>query len=466
MDLFDDISTLLGEALGHHKAQRFDAALALYGRVLKLIPDHPDTTHLLGLCFHQLQRQSEATETLLRAVELSPSEPTYRNSLGLALKAGGHLDEAAAACEKAITLNATIAEFHNNLGSIRLAQKRYSEAGTSFRRALQLRPEHGSAHNNLGVLHAAEGRPDEAIACFERAVRYQPSHVQAWQALAGLIRGRKQYQRAIAVYEAAIRSVPNDAKLHLEHGKTLIYAEQLSSAAEALRRSVALDPELKEAHYMFAALGEAPTPAAVPIDYVAGLFDSYADKFESHLRGELAYRAPEIMLETLRRAKLPSRPLEILDGGCGTGLCGPLLRPLAARLDGVDLSSQMIRHAEKKGIYDELIVGDLLKTLADRPNRYDLIVAADVVIYLGDLHGLFVAAARALQPGGFFALSVEGHEGEGYVLQRSGRFAHSTPYVLSVAKESGLRPVIVESSVLRQENEKGVVGTVMVLQVT
>jgi predicted TPR repeat methyltransferase len=167
------------------------------------------------------------------------------------------------------------------------------------------------------------------------------------------------------------------------------------------------------------------------------LFDRYADTFDEHLREQLQYTLPEKITDAIAAVR-PSQPIDILDLGCGTGLCGPLLRPWARHLCGIDLSPAMIEQARARGVYDALEACDLVVALRRAERSFDLLVAADVLLYVGDLSPVFEAAAKCLRPGGLFAYSVESGAGDRYYLQeKSKRFAHSRPYLQKLAAMYG-----------------------------
>jgi predicted TPR repeat methyltransferase len=215
--------------------------------------------------------------------------------------------------------------------------------------------------------------------------------------------------------------------------------------------------------YLEAAETGAPPPERSTPAYVTALFDLYAPSFDDSLRGFLAYRAPERLLEAVHAVLGPRTGLQVLDLGCGTGLAGPLLRPLARRLEGVDLSPGMLERARERGVYDALWTGEITAELAAAHTRYDLLVAVDVLVYFGALEPLFAEAARRLAPGGLFALTVEKGSEPGYRLQPSARYAHHLDYVRGCAHAAGLRPVLEREEVLRRQAGQSVVGHVLVL---
>jgi predicted TPR repeat methyltransferase len=154
----------------------------------------------------------------------------------------------------------------------------------------------------------------------------------------------------------------------------------------------------------------------------------------------------------------------VLDAGCGTGLCGPLLRPLACLLEGVDLSPHMLDRARDTGLYDGLYCGDMVGYLRVRPGSLDVIVAADVFVYVGDLKPVFSVARLALRSGGCFAFSVEEHPGaEEFVLRSSGRYAHSRAGIEALARSHGFTINEVTPSTLRQESGEDMRGLLVIL---
>jgi len=215
-----------------------------------------------------------------------------------------------------------------------------------------------------------------------------------------------------------------------------------------------------------AVVGGAPMPPAPPPEYVTNLFDDYAGRFDRHLVQQLEYRIPAHLREAVGQVLDETRrSLEVLDLGCGTGLCGPLFRDIAARLTGVDLSAKMIEKARERGVYDELQVADITEAMRAHPAAYDLILAADVFIYVGELTPVFEACRSALKPGGMFAFSVEAaEETDTYVLRPTGRYAHATGYIRQLAQAAGLQELSLDHVVLRKEKDSPMPGYIFVLR--
>jgi predicted TPR repeat methyltransferase len=159
----------------------------------------------------------------------------------------------------------------------------------------------------------------------------------------------------------------------------------------------------------------------------------------------------------------PGHTYDTLDAGCGTGLCGPLLRPLSRALTGVDLSPKMLEPAARKAIYDTLVCEELTAFLLRSPQCFDLVVAADLMIYFGDLTPLFAAAATALRSAGLFAFSTELWTGEGYRLLPSGRFAHAPHYIKLVAPRD-FEEVFQAETTIRLEAAERLPGNIFIFR--
>jgi predicted TPR repeat methyltransferase len=215
---------------------------------------------------------------------------------------------------------------------------------------------------------------------------------------------------------------------------------------------------------MLAACGGAQAPSRADDDYVRKVFDGFADSFDEQLLKNLNYRAPQVLVEALSK-KLPAADgtLDILDAGCGTGLCAPLLRPYAKRLVGVDLSGGMVEKARLRGGYEELEVAELTGYLQTHPSAYDIVFSADTLVYFGELQDVLNAAHSALRVGGWLAFSLEAAEGDDDLveLSPSGRYRHTRQYVERVLASAGFADVCIGMDMLRKENGQPVMGWVV-----
>ena len=285
--------------------------------------------------------------------------------------------------------------------------------------------------------YAAAGEPAAAAELTEQALEIVPAWAAGWFELAGFHEAAGHRDAAIAAYERALAL----------------------DAADACGAGLRL-----------ARLGARPTPAAPPPAHVAGLFDGYAARFEEALVGRLGYRAPAVLAAAIAAVAPGRRFRHGLDLGCGTGLMAEALAGSVDRLDGVDLSAAMIAVAARKGLYATLEVGDVTAALAARPPAaLDLVIAADVFCYLGDLAPVVAAAARAAAPGAIFAFTVERWDGGDAMelhLGDSLRYAHTRSHLERVTTAAGFAPLHLEETVLRRDRDADVGGLVAVFTKT
>jgi predicted TPR repeat methyltransferase len=258
---------------------------------------------------------------------------------------------------------------------------------------------------------------------------------------------------AAEMFEQALERAPDWAAAWFALGEARERLGDLDGAADAFRSTLATDPaDAQGAAARLALLGKAEPPVALPQAYVARLFDQYAPHFDAHLTEKLGYRAPALIAEALDSTALGRRFARALDIGCGAGLMGQALRERVDHLTGVDLSPAMIAKARERGVYDALEVGEATALLQrSAPEAFNLVVAADSLVYIGDLAPAFAAIATALTPDGLFAFTVETGEGAGFVLGPAMRFAHARAYAEATAARAGLRPLLVQPASARRE---------------
>jgi predicted TPR repeat methyltransferase len=327
-------------------------------------------------------------------------------------------------------------------------------------------PDCRPAHLALGRLLRAAGRPDDALGHLREAVHLDPGDAAARFEFGLLLFERGDLARAIDALQNALRLAPDRAVARFHLGRAWLESADTARAREYLRGYLARVPEDSlGARALLARLDASPT--ALSPHYVRELFDQYAEGFDDELLQTLDYRAPEVLRDAVTRMLPNDRAagLDVLDLGCGTGLAGMSFRPLARRLHGIDLSPRMIAKAKARGIYDSLVVGEMVEVLdGEKDASWDLIVAADALAYLGDLAALFRAARRALKADGLFAATTEKTEAGDIQWQASRRFAHGEDHIRRAAAAAGLAIILVEPAHCRREKGAPVPGLVFVLR--
>jgi predicted TPR repeat methyltransferase len=366
-----------------------------------------------------------------RAFEIEPNEPNAMHLLGLIARQEGDIEAALTLSARALAVMPNSPVFLAARGATLAQAGRLEEAVGILSRALEIRPADATSHRNLGQALCALGRAKEALPHLRQAVAMAPGDAEAQLALAHGLR---------------------------EAGEP--------GAAQAARLAATAGGDVgAQARFLLASLGEGEAPARPPVGYVRNLFDNYAPRFEAELTGTLAYRTPDELAALLPRAGLVAEEaMDVLDAGCGTGLSGLALRPWARRLTGVDLSPRMLEEAGKQGIYDVLQEADLVAFLLEHPGAYDLVAAADVLNYLGDLAPALRAMAGALRPGGHAAFSLETGSDAPYALGPGMRYRHNPAHVLALAEAAGFGPVAQEETTLREERGTPVAGTLLLLR--
>ncbi len=274
----------------------------------------------------------------------------------------------------------------------------------------------------------------------------------------------EDYAGAADILRQVLDLVPHWAPALFMLGIAEDKLQHRDEAIRALEQAADLDfRDVLGAGLQLARLGARPAPRAAAEAYVQSLFDQYAPHFEQHLVGVLSYRAPALLLKAV--SAIRTDPFAaVLDLGCGTGLCGAAFKPLAKSLCGVDLSPGMIEEARAKAVYDRLEAANIEAFLHAEPDASaDLLLAADVFVYIGDLTPIFRAAGRVLMPNGLFAFTLQ-HTDEGYKLQADLRFAHAPAYIEELAARSGLRILTMQPAVTRQDAGQDVQGLLVVAQ--
>lgn len=356
------------------------------------------------------------------------------------------------------------ARSHFLLGIDHFEHGRMDDAAVHFEAALALAPGRPSVLSNLGLTRFHQGRFDEAVLHLQAAAQADPDQPGTWVALARCLGQLGRPDEALPALERALALDDTLAEAWSLRGNLLREARRLPEAAHCFERALALgaDPELHR-YFLAAVTGDA-APARPPRAYVETLFDDYADSFQQHLLNSLRYQGPEHLVQLLREQGA-TRFNAALDLGCGTGLCGALLRPLCGHLAGVDLSERMVAQSLASGHYDALLHADATDALAGPAQRLDLVIAADVFIYVGRLEAVFDGVAHALRPGGWLAFTVErGPETAEVQLLPSLRHAHGEAYLRRLATTHGLAVRKLVEAPIREDQGRPVPGCYVLMQ--
>ena len=404
------------------------AAAALCGEILDLVPEQPAALNILAIVAHENGEIEKGLDYIRRAAAAAPNDPVIHNNLGNLLLKTRDMDGALGAYGHAAELGSRSPEMFNNLGVILRGRGEYVEAERHFRSALAENPDHGPAHHNLSSILGGTGRVDEAVGHFWTGVLNTPV--------------RNPYLTALA------------------HN----YFGHRDKAVEFFSELLKKDPDNVQLKHLLSSFSGVDVPERASDQYIEKTFDHFARSFDSKLK-RLAYQAPQLVAAAVEAVVGPPRgDLDILDAGCGTGLCGALLRPFARQLTGVDLSAGMLEKAAATGIYDELVKAELTAFLQGRKAAYDAIVLADTLCYFGPLEDFAAAAFAAVKPGGVLVFTVEAlpeDAPDGFRVDVSGRYKHAGGYVDRALEQAGFELLARNTDTLRMESLDPVTGFVV-----
>ena len=377
---------------------------------------------------HQAGRLAEAANLYQQALRANPRQYDALYGLGFILTQTGNLPQAERLLDAATIVSPREFDPWHKRGAVLYHMGRHADALRCLDIALSINPAHVETLTNRAVVLMEMEKPAQALVSCDTALAFAPDFVTALVNRGNALAALKRFEESLATYDKVLAKDPGNAIARENRENAVFQAGQASRC---------------------------------PPGYMRKLFDDFSTDYDAKMVEGLTYRAHK-HLRTLydRIAPATSGPLNILDLGSGTGLVGEEFKDLVrgGRLDGVDLAPLMIEAARRRAIYDNLTCTDLETHLALRGRPYDLMLAADTMIYLGDLEPTFSGVARNLTPGGLYVFAVEAKDGEGWEQTRANRFRHSLDYLRKEAERAGLEFVDTMDCTLRREADVPVPG--------
>jgi len=442
-----DAGIPVARALNRHgrrllQENRLDEAVEGFRLATLVAPNDPDCWINYGVLLDRTNALPEAIVAIERSLTLASQKPDTWLVLGMLRAKRGLVEAAEAAYMKVLDLDRNSAIAWQCLGLLNEGIRHYQEAIDCFQTCIQRGGASAPLWANLGKLLQQRSRMAESCHAYGESVRLDGDNPRFRDLLRQACFLREVFEGrpiepALAAYrESALARVPTEhdlVELSYRTFNTLAGFGHVEAASRLGRKHLELWPDSPSMKYLLEAVHGTSGVDRSPPSFIAEHFDAFAEGFDAQLVGMLGYDLPEKLCAAVQAATPPGRRYDALDAGCGTGLCAARLVPLVRTLVGVDLSPKMLIQAAKRDIYDELVCADLMAFLDRGEGRFDLVVAADVMIYFGNLAPFFAAAARALRPGGLLAFSTEFAPEGNYQLRPSGRFAHSVAYVRGLA---------------------------------
>ena len=515
----------LGNA--YKKSNDYDQAINYYEKAIELKPDYSQAYANLAKVLEYKKNYAGALQNTIKAIHLDPTLVDNHLSAGLLLMKLGRLAEAKTQFNNVLQLSPDNILAHYYLANISLNDDNLADAEQHYQAVLIIDPEHIDSLVNLGVIRIKQQEPQQAIDLFTKALALDIDNEEARNNLAATFIHHDRYENALMHYDVLLKSNPNNIEYHFNAGvaqmalghlneaithfesilanqpkhidslknlAAIYLRQQQKQSAIALYKQInQLKPNDETANYMLASLDKENVVSQAPNEYVKNLFDNYAYQYDTHLCQKLNYQAPQQLANYLKilsstspdiasspttseMTKTATSPdlfrgstknkLTMIDLGCGTGLSGEILAPMAAHLIGVDLSEKMLAIARSKNVYDELVCQDITDYLNRLKTKIDLFCALDLLPYLGDLTGLFNLIAQHLSEQGQFLFTTEISHDEDYLLQPTARFAHHPDYIKQLADNHHFKIICQQKFTARIQDDKPLAAYFYVLTKT
>lgn len=429
------MDTNVAEAVGLHRQAKLEEASEAYQRILDHEPENADVLNYFGMLEFQRGNAHRGIELAESCLAIDDCHASGCNNLANMYLSTYRLDEAERYYLKSIDMDAQAIEPLYNMAVIEKAKKNYSAAEDYFNKVLEINPLHSVCLMALADMYTTLGHLEPALQVLQSCLNSELSTEEQKSTLismARLCQSLDNQDAAIDIYQKWLAAYPNDPT----------------------------------ATHLLAAATGVEVPEKPDERYVKDMFDRFAESFDKVLTN-LEYNAPQqiqAIVEDLHQHTEP-HSLNIVDAGCGTGLCGHYLKPLASQLIGVDLSPGMLKRAKYRDQYDELIEEDLNEYFRQVSKKCDLIVSADTLCYFGNLVDFLKLSYEALTADGWLIFTAERHDGDtttGYHLQTHGRYSHTRTYLEKSMLAAGYHLEDIHERDLRMERKTPVKGYLVV----
>ena len=479
---------LMSLGLIYFQTAQYEQSQYLLGEALRIDPYAVNALCFRGLALMQTKRHEAAIAAFDKAIEIKPDFMEAYANRATALSEMGRYTEAVVAFDHLLSMEPNHALTWNNRGNALIALERIEEAIKSYDTALALMPELPEATGNRrqaidalrgtnsrvadgaytkGVLLMREGRFQDAVTAFDEAILIRPAFVDALSNRATALSELKRYDEALEGFDAALALDAEHAISWNNRANALGAMKRFEEAVDNYDRALQLSPTFLQARdNRQNALFELKRGKRCPPAFMRNLFDDFASHYDDTMLEKLQYRAHQHLRTLADRVLSRPAPWRILDLGCGTGLVGDAFKDLAAggHLAGLDIAEKMLEATQRRGIYNELILGDLETVLHGPGPAFELILAADTMIYLGDLAPTFSGVAKRLEPEGFYIFAVESMADGEWLQTPANRFRHNIEYIKAEAERAGLVFVDAMDCTLRFEANTPVAGLAVALQ--
>ena len=492
-----NVEESFSEALMFHRTGITSKAICYYEKVLEIDPSHEISQHHLSILEFGLGNYEKALNlqnnlininphkagfynnrgnTLLRlgdvqkaisdfnhAIEIDPHKAEFLVNRANALSCLDEFPEALFDLDKAIKVDVNLAIAYANRANVHSSSKHFHDALIDIDHALELEPHNAQFHFNKGNILVSLHRHQEAVINYQISCDIDSNFEIAHLKLAHLVISLQSFPEAVRVLNKMLNHFPQSLEYLILLGEVHAQLGNTEEAQIYFTQAKNLSPHNEEVDYYAAANLGLAAPSKSPPAYIKRLFDAYAHNFDKELQQDLRYASPDHLKTQLVRHI--SKPIvTALDLGCGTGLVAKSLRSCFEFIDGVDISSEMIKKSESTKLYRQLHLTDIHSFLLDNKECYDLVMCADTLVYIGKLDEVFQGVSQILNIGGWFSFTVEATALPTFQLKQSKRYGHSISYLQHQAQQSQLDVVAIEGDVIRRENSESIHGLNVLLR--
>ncbi len=492
------------KAYSKHMAGNRQSARMLYERIIKRNPMHIDATYMLGTLLAESGVLELGLMYLKSAAKLKPDSPMIYSNLGHVYLKLGKLDQARDCYLRSLKLNPQDPGILFNLGTVFHLQGKLEQAASYIENSLEIKPDFPSAYILLSNIYREQNHPDLGAACLIKFLEYVPDSIEVLFELGNILAAHQDYANASIYFKRILEIDPGNGSAR--HAVAALSGETTATAPRQHVEQIFDDlsesfdghlaqlgyraPEILKEMIIALAANQIHFDRGTDLDCGTGLSGMQFRPLAAHLPGpDLsqkmldAARAKEIhdeltnadvcqYLESsqLRKEKIIALAANqihfdrAIDLGCGTGLSGLQFRPMVKHLTGLDLSQKMLDVARTKEIYDELSKADVCQYLESSQQQYDLFIATDVFVYIGDLSDTFRTISAHARPDACFLFSTEESLEQDFVLRPTGRYAHSRNYIEKLASTHGFAIASSQSMNLRMEGQQQIKGGLFALR--
>ena len=431
-------------------------ALEVFERAIELKPNYAEAYNNIGNVYQKLKKYNQAIENYKQAIKLNSDYYEAHNNMGITLGKNEQNKEAEKILKKVIQINPELVDGYISLGAILTKLQKYEEAEKIIKMVIQINPELADGYISLGTILTNLQKYEEAKKVLRKSIRLYPKNSDSYFYLGVLYSKINISKFAVRYFTKALKFDPKNAEIYYNLGINLTKVGLLKKAARNFNMCLKIDSSHQTASHLYNSLLGFTTKSA-PKEYITSLFDYYAKNFEKSLVHNLNYNIPREIKNLLINNSFKSLGT-ILDLGCGTGLVGLEFKKHCNYIEGVDLSTYMIEEAKQKKIYNKLIQTEIIDYLKTHTLNFDYFLAADVFIYVGDLHEVFRLIKKRNKKSGHLVFSTEHNIKNSYILEKTGRYSHSKNYIKSLCEKFNFTIINFKKTKIRKEKNKYIEG--------